>query len=150
MGDWLAAPALFRDELAVGASWERNAEHWPMFGMAGRARRTGETDEVGVDGWLRHDTRRMTIHASATTLGRIATLAAQRRLVDSRRHDELIIGTLVRVSPERSEGGGTLVWRHIGARRDNDDRDADIDLAVEGNAGTAGPGARLQIGRAHV
>jgi hypothetical protein len=144
-GDWLAQPTLHRDELAVGASWERSAEHWPMFGVAGRARRTGETDEYGLEAWLRHDTRRMTLHTSATTLGRIVTIAGQRRLVDKRR-DDLIVGTLVRVAPERGEGGGTLVWRHDGARRDRGDSDASIELAVEGYGGTAGPGGRLLLG----
>ena len=148
-GDWRGLSSLYRDELAIGASYLRSAEHWPMFGVAARTRTSADATlvEHGVEGWMRYDTHRTLIHASATTLGRVATLAGRRTLLD-RHHHKLYTSASARLTPDEREAAAAFAWRHAGDLFTSSDRNASVDVQVEGFAGTAGPGARLVLAAA--
>jgi hypothetical protein len=146
-GDWLGLRSLYRDELAIGASYLPSAEHWPMVGVAARTRRSADASlvEHGVEGWLRVETHRTQLHAAATSLGRVATLAGRRTLYDCHHH-QLFTSASARVSPDAREAGAALAWHHAGDLFTSSDRSASVDVQLEGFAGTAGPGARLVLG----
>jgi len=147
-GDWRVGESRFHDEIATGASYERSSG-WPiMVGVAGRARsRQHELeDKLGVEGWARVEGRRTLLHASATTLGRVATVMAQRTAV-KRRKNTLVVGAMLRASPETTTGGAAVTWKHAGRRSEKPD-DLSFDLAAEGYTSEAGPALRILLGGA--
>ncbi len=147
-GDWRARAGddgKFHDELAAGASYQRG--DWPvMLGIGGRARTKQDAleDTIGVEGWGRFDSRRTLIHASATTLGRVGTVMAQRKLVKAK-SDTLLVGATLRRDPETTTGGAAVTWQHAGRRREQKE-DLSFDLAAEGYTGEAGPALRILLG----
>lgn len=107
-----------------------------MIGVAVRARDT----RFGGEAWLRRDTTRSVIHVQATSLDRVATLLAQRKLRD-RAGVLVTAGAAARVGEDRSEGGVAL-----GFRRSRERAELTTELALEGYTGTAGPGGRMLLG----
>jgi hypothetical protein len=93
---------------------------------------------------MRFDSRTMTVHLAATTLGRVGTVLAQRKLLD-RGRDDLLAGVMLRATAERADGGGALVWKHAGKRHD-DAEDLGFELGLEGYGGSDGPGGRVLLG----
>ena len=146
-GDWRASAARFHDELAAGVSYVRGSGLPLMIGIGGRARWLAQDDTaLGAEAWMRYDSRKATLHVAATTLGRVATVLAQRTLLD-RSRNKLLGGATLRATREITAGGATLVWKHAGApgegRRSDD---LAIDVSLEGYGSTDGPGGRLLLG----
>jgi hypothetical protein len=145
-GDWRTGTARFHDELATGASHVR-ASGWPiMVGVAGRARSGQQAleDTLGAEAWARVDAKRTSLHVSATTLGRIATVMAQRTAV-KRSANTLVVGATLRASPETTTAGAGVTWKHAGRRSEKPD-DLSFDVATEAYTSEAGPAFRLLLG----
>jgi hypothetical protein len=133
-GDWSSLDQRSVDELVAGAAYRRSQDD-TIVGIAVRQR----DDRTGGEAWLRHDTGRSIVHLQVTSLDRVATLLAQRRLRD-RSGTRITLGTAARVTEDRSEAGVALGWKHSPRER------LGTELVAEGYAGTAGPGARFVLG----
>lgn len=156
-GRWRWLDAQAHDELAAGAAYSRETRYGFSAGAAVRARRpviaaeaaatatAAPASDLGAEAWIRIDGPRMRIHASATTLGRIATVVGQRTLLD-RRDDDLVAGATVRATPDGAAAGGSLRWKHDGSTRQR--RGFDLDVGLEAYADATGPSGRLVAGAA--
>ena len=134
-GDWTSLDRRSVDELIAGAAYRRSKDD-TIVGIAVRQR----DDRTGGEVWLRRDTSRSIVHLQATSLDRVATLLAQRRLRD-RRGSVITVGTAARVTEDRAEAGVALGWKHSPGQTV-----LSTELAAEGYAGTDGPGARIVAG----
>ncbi len=134
-GDWRSLDDHSVDELIAGVGYRRSSGD-TMVGVAVRQR----DDRTGGEAWLRRDTARSVVHLQATSLDRAATLLAQRKLRD-RDGSKIMLGTAARVTEDRREAGVALGWKRSSASRETT-----TDVAVEGYAGTDGPGARIVAG----
>ena len=135
-GDWRSAELTSVDELSTGVAYMRSTGN-TMIGIAARARE----ERWGGEAWLRRDTRRSVIHVQASSLDRVATLLAQRKLRDRGTH-KITAGVAARVGEDRSEGGLALGWR----RSPRNDDELKTELSIESYAGTDGPGGRMLLG----
>ncbi len=134
-GDWRSLDVIAVDEMYAGVGYRRSSGD-TMVGLAVRQR----DDRTGGDAWIRRDTARTVVHLQATSLDRVATLLAQRKLRD-RSGTLITLGTTARVTEDRSEAGVALGWK-----RSSSDRERTAEVTAEGHAGTAGPGARIVVG----
>jgi hypothetical protein len=144
-GDWHQLDSRFHDEVATGVSYERDVENPIMTGAAMRVRWSERGDaEVGAEAWARVERRRVTIHAAATTLGRVGSVVAQSTLVNGDTN-KLLAGATLRATPDASAAGTAVTWRHVG-NKSSEKHDLTFDTTLEGYAGERGPGARLLLG----
>ncbi len=133
-GDWKSLDQRSADELIAGAAYRRS-EGDTMIGIAVRQR----DDRTGGEAWLRRETPRTIVHLQATSLDRVATLLAQRRIYD-RSDTRITLGTAARVTEDVAEAGIALGWKR--SRR----KEIAAELSAEAYEGTAGPGVRLVLG----
>ena len=134
-GDWKSLDVIAVDEMYAGVKYRRSSGE-TMAGLAVRQR----DHRTGADAWIRRDTTRSVVHLQATSLDRVATLLAQRKLRD-RSGTQVTLGTAARVTEDRSEAGLALGWK-----RSSTDKEMTADVTAEGYAGTDGPGARIAVG----
>lgn len=134
-GDWKSLDDTSADEVAAGASYKRSSGN-TMIGASVRHR----DDQTGGDAWVRRETSRSVLIVQATSLERVATLIARRKLRD-RNGLQLTAGAAARVSEERSEAGAAVTFKHSPSRQE-----LTTEIAAEAYEGTAGPGARIVVG----
>jgi hypothetical protein len=149
-GDWRNQPR-FHEELAGGIAHMRSMGR-TMIGISGRVRIPERiADEpaepkLGGDLWLRYEGDRTIVFGQATSLDRVATLLAQRKVID-RGRSVVALGASTRITEDEQQLGTALAWSRRGEWAEGTSaRALSTELAIEAYSGSAGPGGRLLLG----